>query len=147
MPIWFNNEFENFRLHNKRALKNWITNIILAHNKSPGTINYIFLSDSALLEINKEFLSHYTFTDIISFDYSGANIISGDIYISVERVKANAVEYGDTLNEEMKRVIIHGILHFLGFRDKTRSEKEYMSQKENEALKPVKDLLIVQNSL
>ncbi len=143
MPIWFTSEIKPFKIKNKRALKHWVTSIIKEFKSCPGEINYIFVSDSTLLNMNKEYLKSTTLTDIISFDYSHDHIISGDIFISVERVRENAYTYKEGFNEELKRVIAHGILHFLGFKDKTDEEKTKMRYQENISLEGVKDLLIV----
>ena len=97
-------------------------------------INYIFLDDNKILEINKKFLNHNYYTDIISFDNSDDKFISGDIYISIDRVKENALEQKTSFNEELPRVIIHGVLHLLGFKDKSPKEKKEMREKENQAL-------------
>ena len=142
MAIWFNSEVKGFEIKNKRKLKAWINRIISHYNRTPGNINIIFVDDSTLLKINSNFLHHHTYTDIISFDYSNATTISGDIFISIERVMENSLYYVETFNEELKRVIIHGILHFLGFSDSTENEKMNMRIIENNALSTVKDLLI-----
>lgn len=142
MAIWFNSEIKNFNLKNKRKLKNWINNTISRDYKKTGNINYIFVDDPTLYKINSEYLHHRTYTDIISFDYSNEELISGDIYISLDRVKENSFKYNVSFNEELKRVIIHGILHFLGFKDFSSSDKEKMRCRENELLSNVKELLI-----
>ena len=116
------------------ALKDWIAFCIEAEQKEVGEINYIFCDDEYLLEINVSVLKHSTLTDIISLDYSLGHLVSGDIYISVERVRENADKLGELFEDEMHRVMIHGILHFLGHKDKTAEEKEAMRAKEDYCL-------------
>jgi probable rRNA maturation factor len=112
-------------------IKTWISNIIKEHKKQLGAINYIFCSDDYLLDINKQHLNHDYYTDIISFNYCEDDIISGDIFISICRVNDNAQEY-NTSDTELLRVIVHGLLHFLGYDDKIEEEQNLMRQKENE---------------
>lgn len=121
----------NFQLDNSKQISNWVSNTILEEGHSEGEINYIFCSDEYLHQINVEFLNHNTYTDIISFDYSVGKELHGDIYISIDRVKENAINYGTTFTKELSRVIIHGILHYCGFMDKTEEEKKLMRSKED----------------
>ena len=121
----------NFQLDNSKQISNWVSNTILEEGHSEGEINYIFCSDEYLHQINVEFLNHNTYTDIISFDYSVGKELHGDIYISIDRVKENAINYGTTFTKELSRVIIHGILHYCGFMDKTEKEKKLMRSKED----------------
>ncbi len=121
-------------LKNRTILKNWIKYTIEKNNKQIGEISYIFCSDEQLLEINKEFLNHDYYTDIITFGYSESDIISGDLFISIDRIKDNAKTLGLSYQEELHRVIIHGILHLLGFKDKTDEESQNMRLLENECL-------------
>ena len=121
-------------LKNRTILKNWIKYTIEKNNKQIGEISYIFCSEEQLLEINKEFLNHDYYTDIITFDYSESDIISGDLFISIDRIKDNAKTLGISYQEELHRVIIHGILHLLGFKDKTDEESQNMRLLENECL-------------
>jgi len=132
--INFNYETE-FLLENEEALSNWISNVITSENKKEGEINYIFCDDDYLHKINVEHLGHDTLTDIISFDYSIGNELHGDVFVSVERVKDNAVDFNVSFDEELKRVLIHGVLHLCGYKDKTKSEKEKIRKKENDCLK------------
>ena len=143
MAIWFHNENIAFRISKKKLIKEWINSVINSYNRLPGTINYIFISQVRILEINKDFLNHNYTTDIISFDYSKGSITTGDIYISPEIVRENSYQYNSGFNEEMKRVMIHGILHFLGFKDKRPEQVKEMRNAENMALSLVKDLLII----
>ncbi len=113
---------------------NWITDCINEHSKKTGDLNFIFCSDNYLLEINKEYLNHNYFTDIITFDYCMGDIISGDIYISTDRVEENAKEFKVSFSNELHRVIIHGVLHLLGLKDGSEEEKSQMRSAENECL-------------
>lgn len=129
----FNFETE-FELSDEVALEIWVESIVLSKGYEPGEINFIFCDDDYLHRLNVEFLQHDTLTDVISFDNSLGKLISGDIFISVERVKENAIEFKVSFEEELHRVMIHGILHFLGFNDKTSEDKKLMRQEENNAL-------------
>ncbi|MGC9343845.1 MAG: rRNA maturation RNase YbeY [Bacteroidales bacterium] len=144
MAIWFNIETKNFDLKNKRKLKSWVNTIISDYKFTTGSINYIFVERDSILEINKKYLQHSYFTDIITFDFTEQNyLISADIYVCPEVVLENSKKYGTRFNEELKRVIIHGILHLVGYKDHTQEEKALMRKLEDAAIKPVKDLLIV----
>jgi rRNA maturation RNase YbeY len=121
-------------------IKEWIRNTIKLYGKKEGNISYIFCSDEYILEINKKYLEHEYFTDIITFDYCENDTINGDIYISLERVEENAIMYG-TQDDEIYRVIIHGILHLCGFEDNTPEEIEEMRKMEDEALKKLNNFL------
>lgn len=136
--ISFNNQDIKYKLSDKKLLKQWITNVVQSKNRSVGDIAFIFCSDEYLLEINKQYLNHNTLTDIITFDYSKENPqmpISGDIYISIERIKDNAQKFFVSEENELRRVIIHGVLHLLGYKDKTKSAKFEMTKQENFSLK------------
>ncbi len=128
-------------LKNRTILKKWIETIVNNHNKELGDISYIFCSDEQLLEINKEYLNHDYYTDIITFDYSEAELVSGDMFISIDRIKDNAKALKVPYQEELHRVIIHGVLHLLGFKDKTESESQKMRQLEDESLSVLLTLL------
>ena len=131
--ITFNNADTSFRLRSKRKIKNAIINFVNKNDFSIGEINYILCSDAYLLDINKKYLNHDYYTDIISFQYDN-EIISGDIYISIDRVRDNAVEYGKSFSNELYRVLSHGILHFMGFKDKTSQDTAVMRAKEEEMI-------------
>ncbi len=131
--INFNYETD-FILENESVISNWISQIILSENKTEGEISYIFCNNEYLHQINKEFLNHDTLTDIISFDYSVGDELNGDIFISIEMVKDNALEYSVTFNEELLRVLSHGILHYCGYKDKTPSDALKMRSKEEEKI-------------
>ncbi|MDR1724869.1 MAG: rRNA maturation RNase YbeY [Bacteroidales bacterium] len=125
----------DFKLPFQRtALKDWIKKIAVLYGKEIGEISYIFCDDEYLLEINQEYLNHDTYTDIVTFDYSEDDIISGDIFISVDRVKENAKKLKIPFERELKRVIIHGILHLCGLKDKTSEESSKMREEEEKAL-------------
>ena len=134
MILFTNDDSVSFNLKNKRFIKSWIKDIIQQNKKELGDINYIFCSNEKILEINKEFLKHDYYTDIISFDYCEVNKINGDIFISIDTVKSNSIKYKTEFLEELHRVIIHGVLHFLGFKDKTKIDTEKMREAENKAL-------------
>jgi probable rRNA maturation factor len=125
----------SFSLKNKIKLRNWIKNTIESEGKKLGELNFIFCSDTYLLEINQQYLKHDTFTDIITFDSSEVEgIINGDIFISYERVQENAAKFSTSIPNELHRIIIHGTLHLLGYKDKTKPAKALMTQKEDEYL-------------
>lgn len=132
--ISFNYEID-FEIPEETIYTEWISSVILSENKSEGEINYIFCDDDYLIEINQQYLNHDTLTDIISFDYSLGNEIHGDIYISVERVRENAEEFKVSFEEELKRVMIHGVLHYCGYKDKSESDELLMRSKEDEKIK------------
>jgi len=123
---------------NEDNITDWIEKIINQENKLLGDVCFIFCSDIYLLKINQEYLQHDYYTDVITFDYSNNNIISGDIFISIDRINDNANTYNISFNNELLRVIIHGILHLIGYNDKTDKEKKIMTSKENESLKQYK---------
>lgn len=124
-----------FSLDNEAQLSDWIVSVISEEGCKLEEINYIFCDDDYLLKLNVEFLNHDTLTDIISFDYSVGKIIQGDIYISIERVKDNAIDFKVSTLEELYRVMVHGVLHYCGYNDKSESEERLMRQKENHYLK------------
>ena len=131
--IEFNFETD-FELENDSDIVNWIGTVVESEGFELGEILYIFCDDNYLHNLNVEFLNHDTLTDILSFDYGVGKQINGEVYISVERVKENASDFNTTFKEELHRVIIHGILHFCGFKDKTPSEQILMRQKEEDSL-------------
>ena len=131
--ISFNYE-TGFELHGEELYQDWLSRIIISEDKKEGEISYIFCDDEYLLQINIQYLDHDTLTDIISFDYTMGNEISGDIFISVERVKDNAAEFNVSFDEELKRVMAHGILHYCGYKDKTEQDEIAMRQKEEEKI-------------
>ncbi|WP_420603531.1 rRNA maturation RNase YbeY [Flagellimonas sp.] len=124
-----------FGLDNKTKFSDWITRIIVSENFEAGQIDYIFCSDDYLLNINQEYLNHDTFTDIITFDYSNGSTISGDVFISTDRVKENAETYKVGFEDELLRVMSHGVLHLMGYGDKIEEERKLMREKEDEKIK------------
>lgn len=134
MAISFTSQNIKFNLKNKTALKSWIALIIQKENKELGEINYVFMSDDDLIKTNIEFLDHHTYTDIITFDYCEGELINSDIFISVDRVKENATKFNTTFENELHRVMIHGVLHLCGYKDKTKKDAALMREKENSSL-------------
>ncbi|WP_264511936.1 rRNA maturation RNase YbeY [Flavobacterium sp. N1719] len=131
--ISFNYETD-FLLENESEYERWIQQIIIAENKQEGEINYVFCDDEYLLDINQKYLNHDYYTDIISFDYSVANELHGDIFISIDRVLENANDFKVTFHNELLRVMAHGVLHYCGYKDKTEQESALMRTKENESI-------------
>ena len=131
--INFNYE-TSFELGDEELYSRWVSSIIDTEFKVEGTINYIFCDDSYLLKINEEYLKHDTLTDIISFDYSIGKELHGDIFISIERVRENAVDYRVDFTEELNRVMAHGILHYCGYNDKNKEDELVMRIKEEEKM-------------
>jgi len=147
--ITYNIIDSDFKLKNRRRLSSWIKQIIILNNFQLGEINYIFSDDKYILKINNKYLNHNFYTDVITFDTSNYDdllekqnndLISGDIFISVDTVLANSKTYGSTFEEEMYRVIIHGILHLIGFDDLNDEDKEEMRKQENISLKFLSEL-------
>ena len=134
MAIIYQNEGVKAPLIKKREVTKWIKDVAASYDKKVGDVSYIFCSDEKILEINKEYLQHDYYTDIITFDYTDENVISGDIFISLDTVESNAKEFNTDYLEELHRIIIHGILHLCGINDKGPGEREYMTECENKAL-------------
>lgn len=139
--ISFFNQDIDFNLPGKRILSKWLKGILLERGSHVGQINYIFCSDDYLININRDFLGHDHHTDVITFDYSsdfeiqyGPNSISGDIYISIDTVSRNAELYDEGFDKELHRVMVHGLLHLIGFDDTTPELKAEMTQQEDNAL-------------
>ena len=118
----------------KRAVSSWIKAVTETYGKKTGDISYIFCSDEKILEVNRQYLQHDYYTDIITFDYTIGNKISGDLFISLDTVKTNSEKFETPYNEELHRTIIHGILHLCGINDKGPGEREIMEENENKAL-------------
>lgn len=135
--INFNYETE-FSLTSEDQISKWVVDTIASENHKLEEINYVFCDDDYLHKLNVEFLNHDTLTDIISFDYSIGKIIQGDIFISIERVADNAKDFGVNFDDELSRVIIHGILHYCGYKDKTEKDAKLMRDKENHYLTKLK---------
>ena len=112
----------------------WLSSVIISENKTEGEITYLFCTDEYLLDLNQRFLDHDTLTDIITFDNTMGNLVSADICISIDRVKDNAKDFNVSFEEELRRVLVHGVLHICGYKDKSASEAELMRSKENEKM-------------
>jgi len=132
--ISFNYETD-FKLRNDFEISNWISSVITSEERKEGDINYIFCDDEYLHKLNVEFLNRDSFTDIISFDHSLGKILHGDVFISVERAEENAKDFGVSFDEEVHRLIVHGLLHYCGFKDKTAEDAKIMRDKEDFYLK------------
>lgn len=131
-PIQFFSEGIPFTLKNRSTIRKWLNGVIRSEDKKPWYINFIFCRDDYLLELNKTYLNHSTLTDIITFPYNdNPEIVSGDIYISIERVRENATKYRQEFNQELKRVMVHGVLHLIGYSDKGKKKKAQMTAKED----------------
>ena len=129
--ISFHNEGVNTKTPSKRLLKAWIKEFVSNHGKKVGELAFVFCSDEKILEVNQNFLQHDYYTDIITFDYSEGEVISGDIFISVERVLENAASHQVDYNTELLRVLSHGVLHLIGFQDKEEKMKIEMTRNED----------------
>ncbi len=140
MPIKFFNEDTKFQLKERTRLKNWIEQSIQEEGFILGDINYIYTSDDYLLKINKEYLSHDYYTDIVTFNYCEEPAINGDIFVSVDTIKNNSARFDVSFVEELHRVMIHGVLHLIGYDDQNDEEKATMRQKENYYLERLKNL-------
>ena len=121
-------------IFNQLAVNEWIKQVARNHNRVVGPLTYIFCSDDRIIEVNRKFLNHDYFTDMITFDYSSHKRISGDMFISLDTVKSNAELFQRAYNEELMRVVIHGVLHLCGINDKGPGEREIMEAHENDAL-------------
>lgn len=143
MSVKFFNEDVPAPKIRRRNISAWVKETVSKENKILGDINFIFCSDSYLLDVNRKYLNHDYFTDIITFDYVENNIISGDIYISIDRVRENSKLYKESMMEELRRIFIHGVLHLLGYKDKAVQEKEEMTKKEDYYLKLFKDMYLI----
>ena len=118
----------------RREISNWIKGVAAQHQKRVGDIAYAFCSDEEILRVNKQYLNHHFYTDIITFDYTEKNKISGDLFISLDSIKSNAERFRTDYTEELYRVMIHGVLHLCGFKDKLPKDKKMMRQQEEDAL-------------
>ena len=134
MSIRFVSQNIDFELPQAEKVKKWVSQVVQLRGKRVGNISYLFCDDEHLLGVNQQFLNHDTYTDIITFDYVVADLISGDIMISVDRVGENAEKFGVPFEQELHRVVIHGVLHLLGQGDKSDTEAAEMRRQEEEAL-------------
>ena len=137
MAVKFFNDEISFKLKGKREIANWLKNIAKEENKTIDDLYYVFVSDNRLLEMNIKYLNHDCYTDIITFDYSSGNTISGEMYVSIETVKENAKEYNVDFRNELLRVMLHGALHLCGYKDETEDEKKKMRAIENKYLEAI----------
>ncbi|WP_055436193.1 rRNA maturation RNase YbeY [Lacinutrix algicola] len=135
--ISFNYE-NDFKLPNETQISKWISSVIVTENCKEEEINYVFCDDDYLHKLNVDFLDHDTLTDVISFDYSVGKTLHGDIFISTERVADNAKDFENTFEEELHRVLVHGVLHYCGYKDKTDEDAKLMREKENFYLNTLK---------
>ena len=134
MTISFHSEGIHFDLKQKIRHKRWVRDCIHSNKKIQGNISFIFTSNEQLRLMNREYLNHNSFTDVLTFDYAEKDIISGDIFISIEQVRINAELFSVIAEEELRRVMIHGVLHLMGFKDSLPEQQVIMREKENEAL-------------
>jgi len=131
MAVLFFSDGIDFHLSRPSITTSWIKKVIKKENKSLHSLGYVFSSDAHLVKLNRQYLNHNTLTDILTFDYSvDPNSIQGEIYISIERVKENAAKFKRSFDEELHRVIIHGVLHLMGYNDKRAADKAIMREKE-----------------
>ena len=135
MPITYNKEEVEFQLPKDELLTEWLENIAGKEESEISQITYIFCSDEYLLDINKQYLDHDYYTDIITFPYKQGKTLESDIFISVDRVRDNATTYQSTFEKELLRVMSHGLLHLLGYKDKSEEEQKLMRQKEDWAIR------------
>lgn len=135
MAITYQSDGVKMPTIHKKRITAWIKAVAASYGKKVGEIAYIFCSDEKILEVNRTYLQHDYYTDIITFDYTEGNKISGDLFISLDTVATNAEQFQSTYNEELHRVIIHGILHLCGINDKAPGEREMMEEAENKALR------------
>lgn len=142
MGIGYFAEDVSFPKFKRRETSGWIKKVIVNEGKSLGDISFIFCSDEYLLDVNKKYLEHDYYTDIITFDYVEQDVISGDIFISVDRVGENAGLFSKTFADELNRILIHGVLHLLGYKDKNDSEKERMTEREDFYLNVLENSLL-----
>ena len=143
--IQFFSEGTSFILKNKTSIRSWLINSIKEEKKKPWYINFIFCNDTYLLELNKTYLHHNSLTDILTFTFADdPDIITGDIYISIERTEENAKNFGEPREREIRRVMIHGILHLIGYGDKTNVERMEMKEKEDYYLNKDEQIVKVQ---
>ncbi|MCX2718518.1 rRNA maturation RNase YbeY [Lentiprolixibacter aurantiacus] len=125
----------DFKLANEEKTREWITDVVKRENRTVNELVYIFCDDNRLLELNQKYLNHNTLTDILTFPYSDSEALHADIFISIPRVKENSQKYGEVEEEEIRRVMVHGVLHLIGYQDDTDEAKQKMRAKEDEKLR------------
>ena len=135
MSIYFHNEKSRFEYKDEEKSKKWLRKILREENKKEGDLNIIFTDNPTILQLNKTYINHQYYTDVIAFHYNQEENITGDIFISIDVVKENAVLYGSEFHEELHRVMIHGLLHLIGYNDKTEKQRKKMREKESAYLK------------
>ena len=138
--ITFECEDVKFNLKDKLILKKWIKQVAQSYGFKTGDLTYIFCSDDRILEVNRQYLNHDYYTDIITFDYDEKDVVSGDMFISVDTVKTNAEKFATSFEDEMHRVIIHGVLHLCGLKDKAPDDEKRMREAEEKALAMLSEL-------
>lgn len=145
MAITYDKEHSKIKMPKikKRNVSAWIKKVAELHGKKVGDLSYLFCSDDHILEVNKEYLQHDYYTDIITFDYTEGDVISGDMVISVDTIATNAEKFNTSFESEFFRVVIHGVLHLCGINDKGPGEREIMEKHEDEALEVAKDYELV----
>jgi len=134
LKIRINYDKIEYRIHRTKEIKKFLEKVIMDESKTPGDLVFILTDNESILDINKKFLEHDYYTDVIAFDYSEENIVNGEIYISIDTVKSNAVVYKSSLKEELLRVMVHGLLHLCGYRDNSEKEKEFMIARQENVL-------------
>jgi rRNA maturation RNase YbeY len=134
VAIRFFSDGVSFQLRNKRKTVEWLQTVIAREGKKTGTLSYIFVSDTQILQLNRQFLNHNYYTDIITFDEVESDTISGEMYISIDTVRTNAEIYQTTFDNELYRVMVHGVLHLCGYNDKTEQEQVLMREMEDKSL-------------
>lgn len=135
MAVTFQYRVPEYKLKDAGALKKWIADTIKREGFLLGDINYVFASDEEVLQMNIQYLDHHTYTDIITFDSCEGDRLNGDIIISIDRVGENAFKFGTSFEKELRRVMIHGVLHLCGYKDKSKKDSVMMRKKEDESLK------------
>ena len=134
MAIFLHSEVPNFSFEKKKIIKDWLREVILSEESLVGDLNFIVVSDEELLRINQKFLKHDYYTDVITFNYNVKALISGDVYMSYERIVENALNFSIPVILELNRVMVHGLLHLIGYKDETKDQKEEIRSKENQYL-------------
>lgn len=147
MSIQYFNEDIAFPKVKRRITSSWIKQVISIEEKRVGDISFIFCSDEYLLDVNRKYLNHDYYTDIITFDNVEGNVINGDIFISVDRVKENSIDFETSFDNEIHRILIHGVLHLLGYKDKAKSDKLLMTEKEDLYLKLFNDSYLLAKNI
>lgn len=124
-----------YRIHKTAEIKRFLEKVITDENKKPGDLVFILTDDKTLLELNRQFLKHDYFTDVIAFDYSGESVLTGEIYLSIDTIRRNALRFKSGFKDELIRVMIHGVLHLCGYRDKEKDDKKNMFRRQEQKLK------------